>query len=104
MIKAAEPGASARSLAALGVYAGGVWASPQRHRYLVSGATSSQGAEPRGHHVYQVHPYAPVSAEQLATLCTLLTVTFVRRNQFTVWPYPFDLLRLHQEMALPLTS
>jgi hypothetical protein len=101
MIKAAEPGASARSLPALGVYAGGVWVSPQGHRYVVSGTNSSQGVEPRGHHVYQVHPYAPVSAGQLATLRALLTVTFVRRNQFTVWPYPFDLLRLHQEMALP---
>jgi hypothetical protein len=104
MIKAAEPGASARSLTALGVYAGGVWASPQGHRYIVSGTTSSQGVEPRGHHVYQVHPNASVSAGQLATLCALLTVTFVRRNQFTVWPYPFDLLRLHQEMALPLAG
>ena len=101
LIKAAEPGASAKSLAALGVYAGGVWATPQGHRYLVSGTGSSQVAEPRGHHLYEIHPYAPVSAAQLATLRSLLTVTFVRRNQFTVWPYPFDLLRLHQEMQLP---
>jgi hypothetical protein len=99
LIKAAEPGASAKSLAALGVYAGGVWATPQGHRYLVSGFGSSQIAEARGHHVYEIHPYGPVSAAQLATLRSLLTVTFVRRNQFTVWPYPFDLLRLHQEMV-----
>ncbi|AMR26433.1 hypothetical protein A0257_04490 [Hymenobacter psoromatis] len=99
LIKAAEPGASAKSLAALGVYAGGVWATPQGHRYLVSGASSSQLAEPRGHHLYQIHPYGPVSAAQLATLRALLTVTFVRHKQFTVWPYPFDLLRLHQEMV-----
>ena len=98
LLKAAEPGTSAKSLAALGVYAGGVWVTPHGHRYLVSGASSSQLAEARGHHVYEVHPYGPISAAQSAALCSLLTVTFVRRNQFTVWPYPFDLLRLYQEV------
>jgi hypothetical protein len=97
-IKAEDPTKSARTKQAIGIYAGGVWYSPQTNRYVVSGTESSAGKEARGHHIYQVHPYSTVEPKHLSTLISLLTVTFVRKNRFTVWPYPFDLIRLHQEL------
>jgi hypothetical protein len=97
-IRAADAGASAKSLPALGVYAGGVWYNPLAQRYVVSGTESSKMSEPRGHHFYQIHSQGEVAPAQLNTLLALLTVTFVRRNQFTVWPYPFDLIRLHKDV------
>ncbi|WP_151089171.1 hypothetical protein [Hymenobacter baengnokdamensis] len=98
-IRAQNPEASAKSQEAIGVYAGGIWYQPEAKRYIVSGAQASNGAEARGHHVYQIHQYGSPDPTHLAKLLSLLTVTFVRRNQFTVWPYPFDLVRLYHEVA-----
>lgn len=103
-IKAEDPTKSVRTKQAIGVYAGGVWYSPQTNRYVVSGTESSAGKEAKGHHIYQVHPYSIVEPEHLSTLISLLTVTFVRKNRFTVWPYPFDLIRLHQELNASTNS
>ena len=80
------------------MYAGGVWYNAQALRYVVSGTESSAGKEAHGHHLYQLHAYGPVEAAHLETLVAMLTVTFVRKNRFTVLPYPFDLIRLHREL------
>jgi hypothetical protein len=84
---------------ALGVYAGGIWYNAESNKYIVSGYQSSNGREARGHHVYQLHSYGPVGESDITALLGLLTVTFVRKNQYTVLPYPFDLLRLYQELT-----
>lgn len=97
-IKAENPAKSARSREAIGVYAGGIWYNEQTKRYIVSGTESSAGTEERGHHFYQIHPYGPVEPIHVSTLVSLLSVTFVRKNRYTVWPYPFDLIRLHREL------
>jgi hypothetical protein len=97
-IKAQDASKSARSREAIGVYAGGIWYNGETNRYIVSGTESSAGKEERGHHLYQIHQYGPVEKSNLSTLISLLTVTFVRKNRFTVFPYPFDLLRLHREL------
>lgn len=101
-IKAQNPEASAKRQEAIGVYAGGIWYQPQTQRYLVGGTQASNAAEARGHHLYQIHQYEGGASGQLPTLLSLLTVTFVRRNQYTVWPYPFDLIRLYREVAEPI--
>jgi hypothetical protein len=100
-IKAQNPEASAKRQEAIGVYAGGIWYQPEAQRYIVGGTQSSNAAEARGHHFYQIHQYEGNDAGKLPKLLSLLTVTFVRRNQYTVWPYPFDLIRLYREVAEP---
>lgn len=102
-IKAQDPEASAKRQEAIGVYAGGIWYHPESRRYVVGGAQASSAAEARGHHFYQIHQYGGPETTHLPTLLSLLTVTFVRRNQFTVWPYPFNLVRLYREVAMSLT-
>lgn len=97
-IKDADPTRSARTQQAIGVYAGGVWYNAQAHCYVVSGTESSAGKEAHGHHLYQLHAYGVVEPAHLETLIAMLTVTFVRKNRFTVLPYPFDLIRLHREL------
>jgi hypothetical protein len=32
-------------------------------------------------------------------MLSLLAITFVRNKQYTVWPHPFDLIRLRQEVV-----
>lgn len=98
-IKDADPTRSARTQQAIGVYAGGVWYNAQTNRYVVSGTESSAGKEAHGHHLYQLHTYAAIEPAHLATLVAMLTVTFVRKNRFTVLPYPFDLIRLQRELS-----
>lgn len=98
-IKADDAAKSARSREAIGVYAGGIWYNEETHRYIVSGTESSAGKEERGHHIYQIHTYGEIDPAHLSTLLSLLTVTFVRKNRFTVWPYPFDLIRLRRELS-----
>ncbi|KAB7725491.1 hypothetical protein F5984_25960 [Rudanella paleaurantiibacter] len=98
-IKAQDPGKSARSREAIGVYAGGIWYSESPYQYVVSSMTSSAGREERGHHFYRIHVYNEDLPVPMATLLSLLAVSFVRKNQFTVWPYPFDLIRLHREVS-----
>ena len=85
------------------MYAGGIWYQSEVQRYIVGGTQSSNAAEARGHHVYQIHQYSGIESAQLTTLLSLLTVTFVRRNQYTVWPYPFDLIRLYREVVESIT-
>ena len=97
-IKADDPAKSARSRDAIGVYAGGIWYNQHSRRYIVSGTESSAGTEERGHHVYQIHELGQTEQQHLATLRSLLTVTFVRKNRFTVLPYPFDMIRLYREL------
>lgn len=97
-LKIENPEQSARSKEAIGVYAGGIWYNAQSHRYIVSGTESSAGKEVNGHHVYQIHPHGAAEATHLTTLISLLKVTFVRKNRFTVLPYPFDLIRLKREL------
>lgn len=97
-IKADEPKTSAKTRQAIGVYAGGIWFNEQTRRYLVSGVDSSKGTEKRGHHLYQAHIYDEQLPVPFATLLALLTVTFVRKNQYTVLPYPFDMIRLYREL------
>lgn len=97
-LKSENPEQSARTKDAIGVYAGGIWYNPQTSRYIVSGTESSAGKEAKGHHVYQIHQHGPAEATHLSTLISLLTVTFVRKNRFTVLPYPFDLIRLKREL------
>lgn len=97
-IKAEDAAKSARGRDAIGVYAGGIWYSEESNRYLVSGTESSPGTEERGHHIYQIHQLGQAGQGNLYTLRSLLTVTFVRKNRFTVLPYPFDLIRLHLEL------
>lgn len=96
-IKADDPKKSARTREAINVYAGGIWYNSLTQRYIVGGVDSMKGPVKRGHHIYQIHTYNHPIAEQFSTLMSLLTVTFVRKNQYTVWPYPFDLIRLHRE-------
>lgn len=97
-IKADNPKESARTRKAINVYAGGIWYNSQTQRYIVGGTDSMKTSVARGHHVYQIHAYNEPMAGHLSTLLSLLTVTFVRKNQYTVWPYPFDLIRLKREM------
>lgn len=97
--KREEAATSARGKLEINVYAGGIWYNAETARYIVSGVDSSAGKEAKGHHFYQIHQYGPVEASHLQTIISLLTVTFVRKNQFTVLPYPFDLIRLHQEVT-----
>lgn len=97
--KALNPSGSAKSREAIGVYAGGIWYDKDTHRYVVSGTQSSNGREAHGHHFYQLHCNGLVSPEDITVLLQLLSVTFVRNKRYTVWPYPFDLLRLHSEIA-----
>ncbi|MDO7846997.1 hypothetical protein Q5H92_11560 [Hymenobacter sp. M29] len=101
-IKAQNPEASAKRQEAIGVYAGGIWYQPEARRYIVGSTQSSNAAEARGHHLYQIHQYNGSESAALPTLLSLLTVTFVRRNQYTVWPYPFDLIRLYREVGEPV--
>lgn len=101
-IRAQDATASAKGIKAVGVYAGGVWYHEATRRYVVSGTESTKMAEARGHHIYQIHQYGGTTSGQLPKLLSLLTVTFVRRNQYTVWPYPFDLIRLYREVAEPV--
>ncbi len=98
-LRAQDATVSAKSQAAVGVYAGGIWYHEAARRYVVGGVDATKMAEARGHHFYQIHQYGDADAAQLPTLLSLLSVTFVRNNQFTVWPYPFDLIRLHREVA-----
>ena len=102
-IKERDPAASAKKQEALGVYAGGIWYNQAAQRYVVGGTGSSKEASATGHHIYQIHSYpeATEAPQHLVTLLSLLTVTFVRNKQFTVWPYPFDLLRLHRDVVMP---
>lgn len=102
-IRAQDAGASAKSKEAVGVYAGGIWYHAAARRYVVSGTDSTKMAEARGHHFYQIHKFAAAETPYIPALLSLLTVTFVRRNQFTVLPYPFDLVRLYREVNAPLT-
>lgn len=90
----------AKTFDALGVYAAGIWYTEATMRYVVGGAQSSDAAEARGHHVYQIHQYRSIEAAVplVPTILSLLAVTFVRNNQYTVWPYPFDLIRLRQDV------
>jgi hypothetical protein len=97
-IRVHDAAASAKSKEAVGVYAGGIWYHEAARRYVVSGVDSTKMAEARGHHFYQIHQYGDTAAACLPTLLSLLSVTFVCNNQFTVWPYPFDLIRLHREV------
>jgi hypothetical protein len=99
-IKANDPKTSARSRVALGVYSGGVWFDLQAQRYVVSGAYSSKGTEKRGHHFYQIHSYDNFQPAQFLQLISMLAVKFVRKNQYTVLPYPFDLIRLKRELEI----
>jgi hypothetical protein len=98
-IRAQDAAASAKSKEAVGVYAGGIWYHEAARRYVVGGVDSTKMAEARGHHFYQIHQYGDTATSCLPTLLSLLSVTFVRNNQFTVWPYPFDLIRLHREVG-----
>jgi hypothetical protein len=98
-IKAEDAAKSARSREAIGVYAGGIWYGEAGNRYIVSGTESSAGTEERGHHIYHIHQLGQIGQSYLSTLRSLLTVTFVRKNRFTVLPYPFDLIRLHRELV-----
>ncbi|OON65471.1 hypothetical protein [Hymenobacter sp. CRA2] len=98
-IKQHDATRSAKTRDALGVYAGGIWYNAVSKRYVVGGTQSSNAGEARGHHVYQIHPYGPAETSHVTTLLSLLSVRFVRQNQYTVLPYPFDLVRLHQEVS-----
>ncbi|MBH8571304.1 hypothetical protein KB206_20600 [Microvirga sp. STS02] len=103
-LKVENPEQSARTKEAIGVYAGGIWYNPQSRRYIVSGTESSAGKEINGHHIYQIHHHGTAEATHLPTLISLLKVTFVRKNRFTVLPYPFDLIRLKRELLKQNTS
>ncbi|GAA4399046.1 hypothetical protein GCM10023187_10350 [Nibrella viscosa] len=97
-IKESGSVAGSRSLPAISVYAGGIWFSPASGRYVVSGVNSTAGKEEHGHHLYQLHLYSEEARAYLTAMLSLLCVTFVRKNQYTVLPFPFDLIRLHREL------
>lgn len=97
--KSVDSKTSAKCISDIGPYAGGIWYNEEEKAYIVGGVGGSKGTEPRALHIYKVHFYNSDAQLNFKHILNLMSVKFVRKNQFTVYPYFFDLIRLYREIT-----
>ena len=77
----------------------GVWYEPTENIYTVGSSTSPKfGQMPRANLIRKFHSYQDDNKFIMNDFFETLTVGFVRNKQYTVYPFPFDLIRLYNEI------
>ncbi|GHO65583.1 hypothetical protein KSC_044750 [Ktedonobacter sp. SOSP1-52] len=77
----------------------GIWYDDE-HCYMVGATEGMQYQQPRAHLIRRFDVYQGAEHFDIQSLLRLLSVQFVRLNQYTVYPYPFHLIDLFVENIL----
>lgn len=75
----------------------GVSLSKDGGSYAVGSVEAAKPALPRASKMRRLDFYKGDSKNHKSNIAKMLTVQFVRNKQYTVYPYPFDLIRLFNE-------
>ena len=74
-----------------------IWYDITTQSYSVGTPSSPNPSEPRAKKLRKLNFYKGKEAFDENLFLELLAVQFVRNKQYTVYPYPFDLIRLYCE-------
>jgi len=77
----------------------GVWYEPMEKIYTVGSSTSPKfGQMSRANRIRKFYTYQDDNEFTMNDFFETLTVGFVRNKQYTVYPFPFDLIKLYNEI------